>query len=153
MNNKSVARFFHIRATPPSLYSACDCVLQFNFKKAQIAGSVNTAADFLSRLELEVREKFHLEIREDVQTTTYEVTHPAQMSQTENNSSSRKKMVKLTLKHKHLKGESNLAKKAAEWVANEEPSSMKPSIKEFIMLDGDTACTPWSESRQMHEYE
>ena len=103
-------------------------------QKTHIAGSVITAADFLFRLELEVREKIRLEIREDVKTTTIEVAHPAQTSQTENNSSSRKKMVKMTLKHKHLKGESNLAKKAAEWVANEEPSTMKPSFKEFTNL-------------------
>ena len=122
-------------------------------QRTHIAGSVVTAADFLSRLELEVREKIRLEMREDVKTTTYEVTHPAQISQTENNFSSGRKMVKMTLKHKHLKGESNLAKKAAEWVANEEPSSMKPSIMEFIMLDGDTACIPWKESRQMQKYE
>ena len=37
-----------------TLLSACDYVLQFNFKIAHIADSVNTAADFLSRLELKV---------------------------------------------------------------------------------------------------
>ena len=47
---------------------------QFNFKIAHIAGSVNTAADFLSRLELKVTEKIHLKIREDVQTTPIEVS-------------------------------------------------------------------------------
>ena len=49
-------------------------MLQFNFKVAHIAGSVNTAADFLSRLELKVTEKIHLKIREDVQTTPIEVS-------------------------------------------------------------------------------
>ena len=29
-------------------------------------------------------------------------------------------------------------KKAAEWVVNQEPSSMKPSIKEFKKIDGNT---------------
>ena len=28
--------------------------------------------------------------------------------------------------------------KAAEWVVNQEPSSLKPSIKELIKIDGDT---------------
>ena len=28
--------------------------------------------------------------------------------------------------------------KAAEWVVNQEPSSMKPSIKEFTKIDGNT---------------
>ena len=49
-------------------------MLQFNFKIAHIAGSVNTAADFPSQLELKVTEKIRLKIREDVQTTPIEVT-------------------------------------------------------------------------------
>ena len=49
-------------------------MLQFNFKIAHIAGSIDTAADFLSRLELKVTERTRLKIREDVQTTTIEVT-------------------------------------------------------------------------------
>ena len=73
-DNKSVTRFFQTKAIPPSLWNACDYVLQFNFKIAHIAGSVNTAADFLSRLELKVTERIRLKIREDVQTTPIEVT-------------------------------------------------------------------------------
>ena len=72
--NKSVTRFFQTKAIPPSLWNACDYVLQFNFKIAHIAGSVNTAADFLSRLELKVAEMIHPKIREDVQTTPIEVS-------------------------------------------------------------------------------
>ena len=49
-------------------------MLQFNFKIAHIAGSVNTGPDFLSRLELKVTERIRLKIREDVQTTPIEVT-------------------------------------------------------------------------------
>ena len=41
---------------------------------AHIAGSVNTAADFLSRLELKVTEKIRLKIRDDIQTTPIEMT-------------------------------------------------------------------------------
>ena len=70
-DNKSVTRFFQTKAIPPSLWNACDYVLQFNFKVAHIAGSVNTAADILSRLELKVTEKIHLKIREGVQTNTH----------------------------------------------------------------------------------
>ena len=47
-DNKSVTRFFQTEAIPPSLWNACDYVLQLNFKIAHIAGSVNTVADFLS---------------------------------------------------------------------------------------------------------
>ena len=73
-DNKSVTRFLQTKAIPPALWNACDYVLQFNFKIAHITGSLNTAADLLSRLELKVREKIHLKIREDVQTTPIEVT-------------------------------------------------------------------------------
>ena len=73
-DKKSVTRFFQTKPIPPSLCNACDYVLQFNFKIAHIAGSVNTAADFLSRIELKATERIHLKIREDVQTTPTEVT-------------------------------------------------------------------------------
>ena len=73
-DNKSVTRFFQTKAIPSALWNACDYVLQINFKIAHIAGSVNTAADFLSRLELKVTEKIRLKIREDIQTTPIEVT-------------------------------------------------------------------------------
>ena len=73
-DNKSVTRFFQTKAIPPSLWNACDYVLQFNFKIARIAGSVNTAADFLSRLEFKATARIRLKIREDVQTTPIEVT-------------------------------------------------------------------------------
>ena len=73
-DNKSVTRFFQTKAIPPSLWNACDYVLQFNFKIAHIAGSVNTAVDFLSRLELKVTERICIKIREDVQTTPIEIT-------------------------------------------------------------------------------
>ena len=75
-DNKSVTRFFQTKAIPPSLWNACAYVLQFNFKIAHIAGSVNTAADFLSRLELKVTERIRLKIREDVQTTPLRSEHP-----------------------------------------------------------------------------
>ena len=51
-----------------------DYVLQFNFKIAHIARSVNTAADFFSRLELKVTERLRLKIREVIQTVPIEVT-------------------------------------------------------------------------------
>ena len=66
--------FFQWEAIPPALWNACDYVLHVNFKIARIAGSVNTAADFLSRHELKVTEKIRLKIREDIQTTPIEVT-------------------------------------------------------------------------------
>ena len=135
-DNKSVTRFFQTKAIPPSLWNACDYVLQFNFKIAHIFVSVNTAADFLSRLELKVTEKIHLKIREDVQTTPIEVstsssdvadedqfffTQPDTQGETEEQTLQRKKQSQ---------------KKPAEWVVNQEISSMTPSIKEFTKIDG-----------------
>ena len=73
-DNKSVTRFFQTKAIPPSLCNACDYVLHFNSKIAHTAGSVNTAAVFLSKSELKVTEKIHLKIREVVQTTPIEVS-------------------------------------------------------------------------------
>ena len=67
-------RLFQTKAIPPALWNACDCVLQFNFEIEHIAGPVNTAADFISRLEPKVTEKIGLKIREDIQTTPIEVT-------------------------------------------------------------------------------
>ena len=73
-DKKSVTRFFQTKAIPSALWNACDYVLQFNYKIAHIVGSINAAADFLSRLELKVTEKIRLKIREDIHTTPIEVT-------------------------------------------------------------------------------
>ena len=73
-DNKSVARFFQTKAIPSTLWNACDYVLEINFKIAQFAGAVNTAADFLSRLELKITEEIRLKIRGKIQTTPIEVT-------------------------------------------------------------------------------
>ena len=137
-DNKSVTRFFQTKAIPPSLWNACDYVLQFNFKIALIAGSVNTAADFLSRLELRVTEKIHLKIREDVQTTPIEVSTSSsdvadeeQFFFTQSNSQDE-------TEEQILQRKEQSQKNAAEWVTNQELSSLKPSIKEFTKIDGNT---------------
>ena len=113
-------------------------MLQINFKKAHIAGSVNTAADFLSRLELKVMEKIHLKIREDVPTTPIEVT-------TSSSDVADEEHVFFTQKDGHDETEEQIlqrkeqsGEKAAEWVVNQEASSMKPSVKEFTKVDGNT---------------
>ena len=72
-DNKSVTHFFQTKAIPPALWNACDYVLQFSFKISHNAGAVNTASDFLFRLEFKVTEKIRLKIREDIQTTPIEV--------------------------------------------------------------------------------
>ena len=135
---KSATRFFQTKAIPPSLWNACDYVLQFNFKIAHIVGSTNTAADFLSRLELKVTEKIYLKIREDVQTTPIEVSTSSSdvadeeqffFTQTDDQNEADKQI---------LQRKQQSQKKAAGWVLHQEQTSMKPSIKEFIIVDGKT---------------
>ena len=58
---------------PPPLWNACDFVLQFNFTIAHIPGKMNTAADFLSRLDMDPNEKVILKTREDIPTKPIEV--------------------------------------------------------------------------------
>ena len=137
-DNKSVTRFFQTKAIPPFMWNACDYVLQFNFKIAHIAGTVNTAADFLSRLEVEVTEKIHLKIREDIQTTPIEVSTSSSdvadeeqffFTQTDSQDENEEQI---------LQRKKQSQKKAVERVVNQEPSSMKPSIKEFTKIDGNT---------------
>ena len=113
-DNKSVTRFFQTKAVPLSLWNAYDYVLQFTFKTAHIVGSVNTAADFLSRLELKVTEKINLKIREDVQTTPqhpWRCQHLPQMLQMKKISSSREQMAKMKMKSRSYNESSNLRRK------------------------------------------
>ena len=72
-DSKSVIRFFQTKMIHPLLWNACDFVLQFNFTFAHIPGKMNTAADFLSRLEIDSNEKINLKIREDIATKPIEV--------------------------------------------------------------------------------
>ena len=72
-DSKSVTRFFQTKMIPLPLWHACDYVLQFNFTVAHNPGKVNTAADFLSRLEMDPNEKIILKIREDSPTKPIEV--------------------------------------------------------------------------------
>ena len=65
--NKSVTRFFQTKIIPPPLWNACDVVIQFNFTIAHIPDESNTAADYLSRMEMDPTEKLVLKIRADVE--------------------------------------------------------------------------------------
>ena len=73
INIRSVTRFFQAKRIPPALWNACDYVLQYNFVIAHVAGSMNTAADFLSRTEVNPIEKPQMSIRNDIQTEAIEV--------------------------------------------------------------------------------
>ena len=137
-DNKSVTRFFQTKAIPPALWNACDYVLQFNFKIAHIAGAVNTAADFLSRLEPKVTEKIPLEIREDIHTTPIEVTTSSFDVANEEqifltHADDGKESEEQTLGRKEQSRQN-----AKQWAANEESPALKTSVKEFTKIDGNT---------------
>ena len=72
-DNRSVTRSSQTKTTPPALWNACDYVLQFKFRIMHVAGSQNTAADFISRLELTPKEKVQLKLRDDILTSPIEV--------------------------------------------------------------------------------
>ena len=64
---------FQTKIVPPALWNACDYVIQFNFGIAQIPGTQNTAADYVSRLEVDPKGKLVMKIREDVETLPIEI--------------------------------------------------------------------------------
>ena len=72
-DNRSVTRFFQTKITPPPLWNAFECVIQFNFIIAHIPGKKITAADYLSRMEKDAKEKSVSKLREDVETRSIEV--------------------------------------------------------------------------------
>ena len=137
-DKKSVTRFFQTKAIPPALWNACDYVLQFNIKIAHIAGSVNTAAEFLSRLELKVTEKIRLKIREDIQKTPIEVTTSSSDVADEEqifftSADGAKESEEQTLERKEQSRQN-----AKQWAANKELLALKTSVKEFTKIDGNT---------------
>ena len=137
-DNKSVTRFFQTKAMTPALWNACDYVLQFNFKIAHIAGSVNTAADFLSRLELKVTEKIRLKSREDIHTTPIEVTTSSSDVADEEqffftHAEDGKESEEQTFEQKE-----QTRQNARQWAANEEAPALKTSVKEFTKIDWNT---------------
>ena len=112
--------------------------MQFDFKIVLFAGSVNTAADFLSRLELKVTEKIRLKIREDIHTTPIEVTTSSSDVADEEqtfftHADDGKESEEQTLERKEKSWQ-----KAKLWAANEESPALKTSVKEFTKIDGNT---------------
>ena len=65
-DNRSVTRFFQTKAIPPTLWNSCDYALQFNFHIMHVAGTQNTEADVLSKIDLNPKERVELKIRNDI---------------------------------------------------------------------------------------
>ena len=141
-DNKSVKRFSQMKAIPPALWIACVYLLQFNFKNAHIAVSVNTLADFFPKLQLKVTEKIGLKIREGIQTTPIEVTTSSWDVADEEQffftqAGTNDELDKQTFERKiavQTKSE-----------ANEGPSSLRTIVIEITKIDGNT--TSYSLSR------
>ena len=72
-DNRSVTIFFQTKMIPPALCNACEYVLQYKFVIAPVAGTMNTAADFLSRTEVDLTEKLEMTIHNDIHTKAIEV--------------------------------------------------------------------------------
>ena len=137
-DNKSVTRFFQTKAISPALWNACDYVLKFNFKIAHIAGSVNTAADFLSRHELKVTEKIRIKLREDIHTTPIEVTTTSSDVADEDQFFFTDADDTYESEEQTLERKEQLRQNAKKWAANEESPALKTSVKEFTKIDGNT---------------
>ena len=125
-------------------------MLQFNFKIAHFAGSVNTAANFLSRLELNVTEKIGLKILEDVQTTPIEVIYSSSDVAVEEQFFSTQADNKDESEQETLGRKEQSRQNPKQWASNEETSDLKTIVKQFTKIDGNT---PWMESKQTHEFE
>ena len=87
---------------------------------------------------MKVAEKIHLKIREVVQTTPIEVSTSSLevaveeqffFTQTDGQDETGEQI---------LQRKEQSQKKAVEWVVNQEPTSMKPSVKDFPKIDGNT---------------
>ena len=72
-DSKRATRFFQTKIIPPPLWIACGFVLQFNFTISHVPGKMNTAADFLFRLEKDPNEKILLKTRKDFPIKPIEV--------------------------------------------------------------------------------
>ena len=70
-DSEPVTLFFQTKVIPPTLWTTCGYMLQFTFKIARLAGSMNTAAEILSRIERsKITENNRLKIREDTKNNT-----------------------------------------------------------------------------------
>ena len=56
-DNKALTRFFQTKIVPPAPWNACDYVIQVSFVIAHIPEPQNTAADYLFRLEANLKDK------------------------------------------------------------------------------------------------
>ena len=63
-DNKALTRFFQAKRIPPKLWNHCDQALQFDFVLAYVPGIENSAADYLSRLNINTEERLQLKLND-----------------------------------------------------------------------------------------
>ena len=63
---RSVNRFFQTKIIPPTLWNALDHVLSFDIILGHIPGKANLAADYLSRIHINPKEKLGLRINSSI---------------------------------------------------------------------------------------
>ena len=104
-DNKSVTRSFQAKIIPLVLWYANDHGIQFNFVFAHIPVKNNTAADFLSRMEMDPKKKLVLTIRADVEMRPIEVVVQSAGLSEENNFF----LLRTMVRQKHKVGNANKA--------------------------------------------
>ena len=57
--NKALTRFFQSKHIPLKLWNYCDQVLQFDSVLAHVPGTETSAADYLSRLDINSQDRIH----------------------------------------------------------------------------------------------
>ena len=65
-NMKPLTRFFQSKTIPPKLWNYCDQALQFDFVLAHAPGFENTAADYLSEIEINLQDRIHLKLHDEI---------------------------------------------------------------------------------------
>ena len=134
-----VTCYVQTKGVTPSVWSACDYVLQFEFKIAQKAGSIDTAAAFLCKQELKVLKKLRLINHEDIQKTPIEaITISVDVSDEEQFIFSHGKNENETGERSFEKMKEKSRKNAAKMVANGEPATSKIGIKEVPKIEGNS---------------
>ena len=72
-DNKAVTRFFQSKRTPPKLWNYCDQALQFDLVLAHVPGVENPAAAYLSRLDINPKDRIHLKLHDEITVFKVEI--------------------------------------------------------------------------------
>ena len=84
-DNKALTRFFQVKQIPAKLWNFCDQALQVHFILAHIPGKDNPAADYLSRLDIDPLERYHLKLTDSIPVHEIEIDLAAKTPKQEGN--------------------------------------------------------------------